>query len=179
MPQARRYLLRRTLGLSECTDSFWCESTVPPRTTGSEAKHAGRAPPLTPASSTVVKKVRPLANLVSIIVIAPSEDAEPLWPRHAEQSTVSVTTAVTFPTALQIRRRCFCGEPGIASQRDAQSGALRSACEPDQHAPRGGARELNELARAKLIGKRGNDLIIYDTAMLESMVEAATDELRN
>lgn len=37
-------------------------------------------------------------------------------------------------------------------------------------------RELNELARAKLIGKRGNDLIIHDTAMLESMVEASMDE---
>jgi hypothetical protein len=32
-------------------------------------------------------------------------------------------------------------------------------------------RELNELARAKLIEKRGNDLIIRDIAMLESMVE--------
>jgi hypothetical protein len=38
-------------------------------------------------------------------------------------------------------------------------------------------RELNELARAKLIGKRGNDLIIYDTVMLESMVEASMEEL--
>lgn len=37
-------------------------------------------------------------------------------------------------------------------------------------------RELNELARAKLIGKRGSDLIIHDTAMLESMVEASMDE---
>ena len=40
-------------------------------------------------------------------------------------------------------------------------------------------RELNELARAKLIGKRGNDLVIHDTAMLESMVEASMDEMRN
>jgi CRP-like cAMP-binding protein len=32
-------------------------------------------------------------------------------------------------------------------------------------------RELNELARAKLIEKRGNDLIIRDIAVLESMVE--------
>ena len=37
-------------------------------------------------------------------------------------------------------------------------------------------RELNELVRAKLIGKRGNDLIVYDTATLESMVEASMDE---
>ena len=38
-------------------------------------------------------------------------------------------------------------------------------------------RELNELMRAKLIGKRGNTLIIHDTATLESMVEASMDEL--
>ena len=37
-------------------------------------------------------------------------------------------------------------------------------------------RELNELMRAKLIAKRGNDLIIHDTATLESMVEASIDE---
>jgi CRP/FNR family transcriptional regulator, cyclic AMP receptor protein len=40
-------------------------------------------------------------------------------------------------------------------------------------------RELNELMRAKLIGKCGNDLIIYDTATLESMVEASMDEFAN
>lgn len=40
-------------------------------------------------------------------------------------------------------------------------------------------RELNELMRAKLIGKRGNALIIFDTATLETMVEASTDELAN
>lgn len=37
-------------------------------------------------------------------------------------------------------------------------------------------RELNELARAKLIEKRGSDLIIRDIAMLASMVEDTTDE---
>ena len=37
-------------------------------------------------------------------------------------------------------------------------------------------RELSELTRAKLIAKRGSDLIIYDTEMLESMVEASMDE---
>jgi CRP/FNR family cyclic AMP-dependent transcriptional regulator len=40
-------------------------------------------------------------------------------------------------------------------------------------------RELNELTRAKLIAKRGSDLIIYDTEMLESMVEASMDEQDN
>jgi hypothetical protein len=38
-------------------------------------------------------------------------------------------------------------------------------------------RELNELMRAKLIGKRGNALIIFDTPTLENMVEASMDEL--
>jgi CRP-like cAMP-binding protein len=37
-------------------------------------------------------------------------------------------------------------------------------------------RELNELARARLIEKRGNDLFVCDVAMLESMVEDAMDE---
>ena len=37
-------------------------------------------------------------------------------------------------------------------------------------------RELNELTRAKLIARRGSDLIIHDTALLESMVEASMDE---
>jgi CRP/FNR family transcriptional regulator, cyclic AMP receptor protein len=37
-------------------------------------------------------------------------------------------------------------------------------------------RELNELVRAKLIEKRGNDLIIRDVATLESMVEDNLDE---
>jgi CRP/FNR family transcriptional regulator, cyclic AMP receptor protein len=40
-------------------------------------------------------------------------------------------------------------------------------------------RELNELARAKLIGRRGNDLVIYDTAMLESMVGSSMDEVES
>ena len=40
-------------------------------------------------------------------------------------------------------------------------------------------RELNELARAKLIAKRGADLIIHDTATLESMIEASLDEMGN
>lgn len=40
-------------------------------------------------------------------------------------------------------------------------------------------RELNDLMRAKVIGKRGNALIIFNTATLESMVEASMDELRN
>jgi len=39
-------------------------------------------------------------------------------------------------------------------------------------------REPNELARAKLIEKRGNDLIIHDIAMLESMVEDTLHEPR-
>jgi CRP/FNR family cyclic AMP-dependent transcriptional regulator len=39
-------------------------------------------------------------------------------------------------------------------------------------------RELNELARAKLIERRGNDLVIRDIAMLESMVEDIMDEAR-
>jgi len=37
-------------------------------------------------------------------------------------------------------------------------------------------RELNELARAKLIEKRGADLIVCDVAMLESMVEESMGE---
>jgi len=39
-------------------------------------------------------------------------------------------------------------------------------------------RELNELARAKLIEKRGADLIVCDVAMLESMVEDSMGEAR-
>jgi CRP-like cAMP-binding protein len=38
-------------------------------------------------------------------------------------------------------------------------------------------RELNELARAKLIAKRGSDLIIHDTGTLESLIEASIDEM--
>jgi len=38
-------------------------------------------------------------------------------------------------------------------------------------------RELNELARAKLIEKRGSDLIVRDVAMLESMVEDSMGEI--
>jgi CRP-like cAMP-binding protein len=38
-------------------------------------------------------------------------------------------------------------------------------------------RELNELARAKLIAKRGSDLIIHDTDTLESLIEASMDEM--
>lgn len=37
-------------------------------------------------------------------------------------------------------------------------------------------RELNELARARLIEKRGTDLIVCDVAMLESMVEDSMGE---
>ncbi|MFO1108599.1 MAG: Crp/Fnr family transcriptional regulator [Bradyrhizobium sp.] len=39
-------------------------------------------------------------------------------------------------------------------------------------------RELNELARAKLIEKRGTDLIVCDVEMLESMVEDSMGEVR-
>jgi CRP/FNR family transcriptional regulator, cyclic AMP receptor protein len=40
-------------------------------------------------------------------------------------------------------------------------------------------RELNELVRAKLIAKRGGDLLIHDTERLESLIEASIDEMGN